>query len=181
MFDKLIDLVIDSIKLFRVFVVIPEFEKGVILRFGKYRAVKDPGIAWIIPLGVDEVYSSPAYIQTMTIGPQSLVTKDGREIVVSTLVTHYVDKHDVHLLSVQGGEQAIEDTAYGVVAKFVMEQTWQELTGDDTSTRLTNKMRLSVDDYGVKVKKAQIIDLTKSRSLRLIQHVGNKLAVAAKE
>lgn len=181
MFDKLVELFVDSIKLFRLFIVIQPYEKGVIVRLGKFRRISEPGVVWVIPFGIDEVFASPAYFQTMTIGPQSLVTKDGREIVVSTLVTHFVGDHEKHFITISGGEQAIEDTAYGVVARFTMERTWDELHSEGVSRELTTLMRQAIDDYGVKVKRAQIIDLTRSRSIRLIQHIGNKLAVATKE
>ena len=170
MFDKLIDLIISSIKLFRLFVVIREFERGVILRFGKFRKVAEPGIAWICPLGVDCVYDSPAYVLTMIVGPQSLNTKDNKEVVVSVLVTYLVFDHKLHLISIQGQEQSIEDISYGVVAKFVMDRTWDELLHEDVSKELTKQMRQRADDYGVKVKNAQIVDFTKSRSIRLISH-----------
>lgn len=180
MFDKLVEFVIDSIKLFRVFIVIQEYEKGVVLRFGRYRKVAEPGLQWVIPFGVDEVFSSPAFIQTMKIGPQSLVTHDGKQVVVSALVTHFVEDHKKHLLTISGGEQAIEDTAYGVLARFVMEQDWDALHAVDASRELTTKMRQATDDYGVKVKRAQIIDLTISRSIRLIAHEMNNLRVDTK-
>lgn len=183
MFDKLIDLLIQSIKLFRLFVIVREFERGVVLRWGRYVRVKEPGLLWVLPFGVDAVLESPAYVQTMRIGPQSLMTKVGedgrrRTVVVSTLITFLVEDHKKFILLIQGGETAIEDTAYGVVAEFVMKRTYEELLAEDVAKELTLRMRQGADDYGVKVKSAKIIDLTESRSLRLISHDPTKLAAA---
>ena|ERR1700674_4696817 len=170
MFDKLVELLIDSIKLFRLFVTIHAFEAGVVLRFGKFHRVVGPGLVWIWPFDVDEVYFAPTHILTMVIGPQSLTTKDGKQVVVSTMITHFVKDPKLYLLTIQGSESAVEDTAYGVVAKFVMDRSWDDLMHEDLTKELTQKMRQRADDYGVSVKQAQIIDLTPSRSIRLIQH-----------
>lgn len=168
MFDKLVDLLITWVKLLRIFVVCPPYEMIVITRFGTVHRIKGPGGAhWIIPFDVDEVYGVPMFLQTMVIGPQSLQTKDGIEVVVRTLVSFTVEDSKKYLITIQGGEQAIQDTAYGIVAKYIRAHTWEDLKDPETERRLLKDMRARAKKYGVEVQDTQLTDLTKAKTFRI--------------
>ncbi len=169
MLDKLIDLLVQWIKLFRIFVVVEPYNSVVITRWGVVNRVRGPGLAWVIPFDVEEIYSAPTYLQTMIAGPQSLMTRDDRPVVVSTMISHSVSDPITYVVTLQGSEQAVEDVVYGMVAKFVMSRTWEQLREDDVSARLTGQIRTQADKYGVRVHRAQFVDLTTARSVRLIQ------------
>jgi len=174
MFDKLIELIINFIHLFRVFVTVPQYDRGCILRLGKFKKVVEPGPSWVIPLGIDVLYPIPNYVQTMIVGPQSLVTTDNIEVVVSTLISFYVKDPEKFLVTIEGGDNVIEDTTYGVVSKLVMGSSWSQLREDDVPRKLTERMRANADKYGVGIKSAQLVDLTRARSIRLVSHPANK-------
>lgn len=170
MFDRLVDFLIQFLDLFRFFVVIPSYGDGVVLRFGKFHRLTHPGFHFIWPFKIEEVLSTNVVTETMPVGPQSLTTKDGVSIVISTVVTFRKTDVKTFLLEIEGAGQVIEDATYGIVAQFVMGHSWDELReGMDMANELTKAVRRQAKKYGVDIITVQISDFTRSRSYRLMQ------------
>ncbi len=182
MFDKLVDLIVSWIKLFFFVFVIHQDCRAIVLRRG--RPVMDPvtkrpkevqpGFHFKWPFDVDEVFYREVTPAVMTVGPQSLTTKDDRDVVVSLLVTYQIEDVAKTIIECQGHRVAIEDAVYGVTSSFVMKHTWAELRNAadtpeiDLENEITKAARRRAKKFGVQILDAQFIDLTKSRSVRLI-------------
>jgi len=177
MFDRLIDLIVQFINLFRFFCVIRDFEGGCILRLGKFHRMARRGWNWMIPFDIEECFFTTIVPETMIIGPQSLVTKDGKQVIASTVVTFKVIDPKTFLLEISGALQTMEDASYGAIATTIMTRTWQELCEMDISNEAAKAIRKQAKRYGVEVIQAQIADLTLSRSIRLIQEHPNKFSI----
>lgn len=169
MFDKLIDLLIQSIRLFQFFIVIRCYERGVVLRFGRMHRVVGPGLHWKYPFNVETYLSANVVPETMIVGPQSLTTKDGVSIVISSVVTFQVEDVQKFLLEVEGAHQVIEDSSIGIVSHFVIARTWIQLQQIDIGSELAKAVRRQAKRYGVEIMNVQISDFTRSRSFRLMQ------------
>ena len=61
--------VTNTIKLLR------EWERGVVLRLGKFQAVRGPGITFVIP-GIERMYRVNTRVITVDVPPQDIITKD---------------------------------------------------------------------------------------------------------
>ena len=171
MFDKLIDLIIQFARLFQIYAIVRCYQGGVILRFGKFHRLAPPGRNWIWPLAIEELLSTDMVIETMLVGPQSLITRDGKKIVISTVVTFRVDDAKVFLLEIEGTNRVIEDSTFGEVSDWVTARTWDELVASEVANELTKKLRRRAKTYGVDIIRVQLVDLTQSPSLRLMQSV----------
>lgn len=171
MFDRLIDLIIQFARLFQVFAVLRCYQGGVILRFGKFHRMAKVGVNWVLPFTIDELIHCNIVVETMLVGPQSLVTKDARSVVISTVVTFKVEDPKVFLLEIEGANRVIEDSTFGEVSDWVTERTWQELVESDVANKLSIKLRRRAKAYGVDVQRVQVVDLTPSRSIRLMQSI----------
>lgn len=170
MFDRLVDFIIQFLDLFRFFTVVPCYAGGVMLRLGKFNRMLLPGFHWKWPFRIEEALSTNVVPETMPVGPQSLTTKDGTSVVISTVVTFSIVDVKTFLLGIEGAGQVIEDATYGIVAQFVMSHGWEELReGLDMANELTKAVRRHAKKYGVDVLTVQIADFTRSRSYRLMQ------------
>lgn len=169
MFDKLVELLISSLRLFLFFTVVPSYAGGVILRFGKFHRLAEPGFRWLWPFRVEEVLLTNVVPETMNVGPQSLTTSNDIPLVIATVVTFGVSDPKTFLLEVEGANQVVEDSTYGVVSELVLGHTWEELLNMDLATQLTKLVRKQAKRYGVDVRSVAIADFTRSRSLRLMQ------------
>lgn len=166
--DKLIDLLVDSAKFFLPFVVIQQFEQGVVLRFGKFTRELDPGFHWVVPFGIDAVLVDNVVPRTHLGGLQSLVTRDGRHITLQVIVTAKIHNIRKALLEVEGVDHALLDSCAGAVATEVAGHTWEEIIANGFSERLTEQCRKGAWRYGVEVMRVQIGDLTVARAIRLL-------------
>lgn len=174
MFDKLVDLLVSSLRLFQCFTVIPAYGGGVILRLGVFHRMAGPGFHWLWPFRIEDALSTNVVPETMIVGPQSLTTKDGVPLVISTIVTFSVDDVKKYLLEIEGASHVIEDAAYGIVAQLIMEHTWHELISMNMPNELSKDTRRQAKRYGVYVLQVQIADFTRSRSIRLISAHANQ-------
>ena len=167
MFDKLIDVLLQWAGFFIPFVVIDEFERGVVLRFG--RPVRDlgPGFHWIIPFQVDRVMADNVVPRTINLGSQSLTTKDGKAVVVAGVVTAQIRDVRKALLEVEGVDDACIDSSYGAIGALVASHTWEEVQHEDFSDVLTKACRKQAWRFGIEIQKVQLSDLTLARTYRL--------------
>jgi regulator of protease activity HflC (stomatin/prohibitin superfamily) len=170
MFDKLVDLLVSSLRMFMFWTVVDSYAGGVILRFGKFNRLADPGFHWLWPFNIETVLRTNVVPETMTVGPQSLTTADDISIVIGVVVTFGISDVKTFLLEIEGANQVVMDSTFGVVSQLVMRHTWGELQSMDKPKELTKAVRAQAKRYGVEVVKVAVSDFTRSRSLRLMQH-----------
>lgn len=169
MFDKLVDFVVQFIKIFQFCTVIYAYQTGVRLRFGKFQHEISPGLRFYFPFGIDRIVTENSVIETMRVKPQSLTTSDGVELTISSVVTFRIADIRTFLLDVEGRNHIIEDSTYGTTAEFVMKHTWEELTAyDDIGNELSKAVRRKAKIYGAEIIAVQLMDFSRCWTLRLI-------------
>ncbi len=65
--------------------ILREWERGVILRLGKFQAVRGPGITFVIPL-LERMYRINTRVVTADVPPQDVITKDNVTLNVNAVV-----------------------------------------------------------------------------------------------
>ncbi len=80
--------------------VVKEFERGVILRLGRYVETKQPGFKWLIP-GVDKMYTVDTRIVARDVPPQDVITKDNVSVKVNAVIYFRVVDPDKAILKVE--------------------------------------------------------------------------------
>ncbi len=181
MLDKLVELVVQFISLFYFARTVESYKQGVILRFGKFNRIAEPGFHWMWPFAIEEMYTTGVVDEPIEVGPQSLTTKDGKSVVVSALFVITVDDIKKFILDLEGGNMGILLFARGALAELVQTTDYNDLAGsldeDDevldtrrkpsVSKKLASILRRRVKRYGSDVTRAQIIELTQAKSFRL--------------
>lgn len=165
--DKLIDLFINFIEAFRFFTVVDEFERGVVLRFGKFHKELEPGFHFLIPLYVDRVLLDNVVPRTQNLGSQALTTSDGKHVVVSGIVTAHIKDVRKALLRVEGMDDALSDSCYSAIAEHVSAATWDVIRHPSFSETLTTACRKQAFKYGVEISRVQLSDVALARTYRL--------------
>jgi len=169
MLDRLIDLVLQWVGFFVPFVVIDQFERGIVLRFGVFHRELDPGFHWIIPFEVERVITDNVVPRTLNLGAQSLTTRDGAQIVLGVILTARIHDIQKSILDVENVDTAVQDSCYAEIARVVHEHTWDELQAESLNDELLKACRKRAFSYGVEIMRTQVSDLTRCKSLRLIQ------------
>jgi len=178
MIDKLLDLIVNFIDLFRFWQVIKDYERGVVLRLGVFHQELAPGLHWIRPLGIDNVLIDNVVPRTVALGAQSLMTKDGVTVAVSAVVTAQIRYIRKALLEVEGVDHALVDSCSASVAEHVARSTWDELRATAGAETLLKECRKQAFQYGIEVSRVQLSDITTCRVIRL--HVANGHAAPGK-
>jgi regulator of protease activity HflC (stomatin/prohibitin superfamily) len=72
-------------------VVINEYERGVVFRFGKCVSVKRPGLRMRLPFGIDVVKKVDIRVRTIDVPEQEVITKDNVSIKVDAVVYYRIE------------------------------------------------------------------------------------------
>lgn len=168
MFDRLIDLFLQSIVFFVPFVVVDAFERAVVLRFGVHHRTLEPGFHWIIPFNVERVIADNVVPRTANLQAQSLTTADDHQIVVGGVVTSEIFDIETAILGVEGVDHALQDSCYGAISLMVAASTYAEVRAEGFSHELTKACRRQAKNFGINILRVQLSDLTRSTTLRLL-------------
>ena len=80
MFDRLLDLLVGCIDLFKFWIILMPYQGGVLVRLGKFVRELEPGLHWLIPFGVDQVLTEHTVPQFISLAESGIISKDGRHI-----------------------------------------------------------------------------------------------------
>jgi regulator of protease activity HflC (stomatin/prohibitin superfamily) len=173
MFDRLFDFIKQFGRFFQFWYIMDPYEGGVILRLGKFNRMAKIGWNWIIPFMVERELGCNSATHTLVVGPQSLMTKDAKQVVITTVITCTVEEPKAFILQINGGMTALDDAATGVVSRLVMGNTLEQLLAMDIENKLSIDVRRFAKPWGVGISRVQLSDFTTMRSIRLLQSMNH--------
>jgi regulator of protease activity HflC (stomatin/prohibitin superfamily) len=165
--------------------IIPEYENGVILRYGKFNRVitgdNGPfknGLHFRWPLQIEECLTASVITTTLEVASQSLTTKDGKGVVVSAIVKYRIKDAKLFLLEISDQYSAIEDITMAKIKQVIADKDWIELTSE-ADRKVTELVRESVEKYGIYIEPKGIVlkDIQCCRTIRLIQDTAPALTI----
>lgn len=167
MFDRLIDLVVEFMELFQVIVFIDHYEKGVVLRRGKFHRVVEPGWRWIQPAGQDEVLVANVKPEPMYLDVQSLHTEDDYACNIQVGVVWRIICIKTFLLENEDTEDIVSMLCSGVVTKSVHKKKWTALREDRYADSLKAPMNRKVKKRGAEIDDVVVQDFAAGHASRL--------------
>ena len=167
MFDRLIDILRDCFEFFVPCVVVDQFERGVLLRFGVFKRKVGPGFKFIWPFKIDQVLTDNIVPRLKALYTQNLTTADGKNIVIGAVVTAEIEDIEKAILEVEGVDDALVDSCMGVVGRMVAESTWDQVRDEGFANKVAIVCRRNAKQWGVNVIRVQFADLALCRVYRL--------------
>jgi regulator of protease activity HflC (stomatin/prohibitin superfamily) len=167
MFDKLIEIITNWWLQLTPVIIIRDYEGAVLLRFGKFHSVLEPGLHFKVPL-FDEVIDHHVVVTTLSLDAQSLYTLDKQNIVVKGLIKYKISDVKTFLLEVYDAQDALSDMSSSIIKNVIMSMTLDECTDSELDNTLTKKVRVEARKWGVEVQQVTLTDLAPIRSYRLI-------------
>lgn len=169
MFDRFVDLFLQFLDGFKFATVVSHWERGIVLRLGRFHREIKPGFHLVWPLWIEEVITEGMAITTTNLPAQSVTTKCGQAVTVAAVVTWKVSNVRKLILDVDGRQEPVLDACAGAVARAIAARDWAELHGHeaDVATEITKAVHRRAMRYGVDVLEVQFTDLVKCRGLRL--------------
>lgn len=165
MFDKLIEFILNLKDELIPVRIINEWEGGIHMRGGKFLRVVEPGIRFKFPF-IDHIWVAYTVAQTVDLLPQTLTTKDGKNIVLKGIVRYKVNDPKKYLMSVNSARDVLVDTVQGIIKQIIENYTW----GSDVELNdlITEKSGPIVEVWGIKIESVTLVDFGIIRTYRLM-------------
>jgi regulator of protease activity HflC (stomatin/prohibitin superfamily) len=138
-----------------------EWERAVVLRLGKYRGLRGPGLFWIIPV-VDRIpYHIDQRIRTTDFGAESCLTKDTVPVNVDAIAFWVVYDAERAALEVQAYRDAVVLAAQTALRDAIGKHDLAELiqSRKELGSILQEALDRKMHDWGVQVQSVEIRDV----------------------
>ncbi|WP_448624972.1 slipin family protein [Geodermatophilus sp. URMC 64] len=148
--------------------VITQFERGVVLRFGRLHGdVRNPGLTLIAP-GADRLHKVTMQIVTLPIPAQDGITRDNVTVKVDAVLYYQVYDPVRVVVDVQNYQAAIGQVAQASLRSIIGKSDLDDLLSN--RERLNQGLELMLDspavDWGVHIDRVEIKDVTLPESMK---------------
>ncbi|MEE8373315.1 MAG: slipin family protein [Dehalococcoidia bacterium] len=148
--------------------VIRQWERGVVLRFGKLVGVRGPGLNFILPL-IDKMIKVDTRILTIVLEPQEVITRDNVTIKVDAVVYFRVVDAVKAVVEVEDFVNASTQIALTTLRSVLGQSELDELLAhrDEINRRLREIMDVQTEQpWGVLITVAEVKDVLLPESMQ---------------
>src|SRR3989338_11406562 len=137
--------------------IVNQYEKGVILRLGKYRCTVDSGLVFVFPF-IESMIKVDMREKVINVDPQKVITKDNVSVTVDAVIYYKIVDPVKAEFEVEDFGNAATTLAQTNVRNIVGDKTLDEtLTARD---HINTNLRLVLDEatngWGVKVTRVEV-------------------------
>ena len=139
------------------FRVIRQYEKGLIVRLGKYHSTADAGVVILIPF-IDSLIRVDMREQVINVQPQKVITKDNVSVIVDAVIYYKVVDPIKAEFEIENFNYAATTLAQTNLRNLIGDKTLDEsLTARDIiNTNLREVLDEATDAWGVKITKVEL-------------------------
>lgn len=142
---------------FMGFRVVNEYERGVVLRLGKYAGLKTGGLQWIVPF-IDRIVVVDMRVVARDVPPQDIITRDNVSVKVNAVIYFRVLDPDRAILQVENylyaTSQLAQTTLRSVLGQFELDDLLAER--EKINLKLQEEIDTKTDPWGIKVSDVEI-------------------------
>jgi len=140
--------------------IVKEFERGVILRLGRLKGAKGPGIFFIIPM-IDRMYKIDLRTRVLDVPVQEVMTRDNVPVRVNAVVYLRVMDASKSIIQVENFINATSQNSQTTLRSVIGQATLDELLSerDKLNRDLQKIIDEATDPWGVKVSAVEIKDV----------------------
>ncbi|MGZ4490083.1 MAG: slipin family protein [Nocardioidaceae bacterium] len=147
--------------------VVKQYEKGVLLRFGRLEGTREPGLRIIIPVA-DVLHRISLRIVTMPIQSQGIITKDNVSVDVAAVAYFRVVDAVKSVIAIEDVTVAINQIAQTTLRNVVGQHALDEILAE--TDRINEDIRLILDRtttaWGLEVPLVELKDIQLPESMK---------------
>ena len=140
--------------LFAGFRVAQQYQRGVVLRFGRYVATRGPGLFWIIPL-VETVTKVDMRVVTSAVSGQEAISRDNVPIRIDAVIWRRIVVAERSVFEVRNVEDSVVQVAITTLRDIIGRHTLDEILKEQMA--ISEAMQTAIDTvtepWGVKVER----------------------------
>ncbi|MFE5672792.1 slipin family protein [Agromyces sp. NPDC056523] len=159
--------IVAIVLLFMSMKIVKQYERGVVLRFGRLHGVREPGIRFIIPI-VDVMTKVSLRIVTLPIQSQGIITKDNVSVGVSAVAYYRVVDAVKSVIAIENVKSAIDQIAQTTLRKVIGQHHLDEALSDTAMLNANIREILDVTtvEWGVEVTLVELKDILLPDSMK---------------
>lgn len=140
--------------------VVKQYERGVVLRFGRLQGVREPGLRLIIPF-VDVMHRVSLRVVTRPIQSQGIITRDNVSVDISAVAYYRVVDAVKSVIAIENVVAAIDQIAQTTLRKVVGQHTLDETLAETDRINMDIRRILDVTtlEWGVEVTLVELKDI----------------------
>jgi regulator of protease activity HflC (stomatin/prohibitin superfamily) len=137
--------------------VVAQFEKGLVLRLGKYRATVDSGLTFLVPV-IEDMIKVDMRERVINVEPQKVITKDNVSVTVDAVIYYRISDPVKATFEVQNFAYAATTLAQTNLRNLIGDKSLDEtLTARDLiNANLRNVLDEATNTWGVKVTRVEV-------------------------
>ena len=154
--------------------IVNQYEKGLVLRLGKYRSLADSGLTVLVPV-IEDMIKVDMRERVINVEPQKVITKDNVSVTVDAVIYYRISDPVKATFEVQNFAYAATTLAQTNLRNLIGDKSLDEtLTARDT---INANLRLVLDEatntWGVKVTRVEVqkidppVDITEAMSRQM--------------
>jgi regulator of protease activity HflC (stomatin/prohibitin superfamily) len=153
----LIVLFIVFVSLARSARIVNQSEKGLVLRLGKYRAIADSGLTFLVPL-IEDMIKVDMRERVINVEPQKVITKDNVSVIVDAVIYYRISDPVKATFEVQNFAYAATTLAQTNLRNLIGDKSLDEtLTARDTiNANLRRVLDEATNTWGGKVTRVEV-------------------------
>jgi len=147
--------------------VVREWERGVLLRLGRFDHIKMPGIRFVWPV-IDKLIVIDTRVVTMDVPKQEIITKDNVSVMVDAVVFFQVVNAEFAVTKVENWVRATSLQAQTTLRSVIGQAELDELLSerDKVNLRLQAIIDEMTEPWGIKVSAVEVRDVTLPESMK---------------
>ena len=156
------------ITIFKAVRIVPQSEKYVVERFGRLHAVLGPGINFTVPF-LDRVAHKITILERqLPTASQDAITADNVLVKVETSVFYRITEQEKTVYRIRDVDGAIATTVAGIVRSEIGKLELDQVQSNRAQLieRVRDQVTAMVDDWGVEVTRAEILDVNLDEQTR---------------
>ncbi len=140
--------------------IINQYQRGVVLRLGRYSRTLTPGLKWIIPF-IERLIIVDIRITTVDIPQQEVITKDNVPVGINAVVYFQVQKAESAVLEIQNYTYAVSQYAQAALRDVIGQVELDTLLTE--RQKIATEIKRIVDEetnaWGIDVTAIKIQDI----------------------
>lgn len=147
--------------------VIREWDRGVLLRFGRFDHVKMPGIRFVWPV-IDKMIVIDTRVITMDVPKQEIITRDNVSVMVDAVVFFQVVNAENAITKVENWVRATSLQAQTTLRSVIGQAELDELLSEreKINMRLQTIIDEATEPWGIKVVSVEVRDVVLPETMK---------------
>jgi regulator of protease activity HflC (stomatin/prohibitin superfamily) len=137
--------------------IVSQYEKGLVMRLGKYRSTVGSGLTFLVPM-IEELLKVDMRERVIKVEPQEVITKDNVLVTVDAVIYYRISDPVKSTFEVQNFAYAATILAQTNLRNLIGDKSLDEtLTARDTiNANLRNVLDEATNTWGVKVTRVEV-------------------------